>query len=98
MVSMNRIGSYWTPRSPWLYDLGLRNGRGSEGLAIAGQASFEACSNEVTLANQAAGTNLWLDTGAKLWRLVDQSMNNTIVTLMRRAAKNIVFAISCGAP
>ncbi len=45
-------------------------------------------------AGLAAGTDLWLNTDTELWKLSKDDMNDTVVTNMQRAAKNIVFAVS----
>ena len=94
MVSMNRIGSRWTGAHYGLMTEALRNEWGFEGLAITDQASFEVFAYEDLRAGLAAGTDLWLNTDTELWKLSDTDMNDTIITHMQRAAKNIVFAIS----
>lgn len=94
MVSMNRIGSSWTGSHYGLMTETLRNEWGFEGVAITDQASFEVFAYEDLRAGLAAGTDLWLNTDTELWKLSDADMNDTIVTMMQRAAKNIVFAIS----
>ncbi len=94
MVSMNRIGSKWTGAHYGLMTETLRNEWGFEGLAITDQASFEVFAYEDLRAGLAAGTDLWLNTDTELWKLSDADMNDTIVTSMQRAAKNIVFAIT----
>ena len=94
MVSMNRIGSRWTGAHYGLMTETLRNEWGFEGLAITDQASFEVFAYEDLRAGLAAGTDLWLNTDTELWKLSDTDMNDTIITHMQRAAKNIVFAIS----
>ena len=94
MVSMNRIGSRWTGAHYGLMTEALRNEWGFEGLAITDQASFEVFAYEDLRAGLVAGTDLWLNTDTELWKLSDTDMNDTIITHMQRAAKNIVFAIS----
>ena len=94
MVSMNRIGSRWTGAHYGLMTEALRNEWGFEGLAITDQASFEVFAYEDMRAGLEAGTDLWLNTDTELWKLSDADMNDTIVTSMQRAAKNIVFAVS----
>lgn len=94
MVSMNRIGNKWTGAHYGLMTETLRNEWGFEGVAITDQASFDVFAYEDLRAGLAAGTDLWLNTDTELWKLSKDDMNDTVVTNMQRAAKNIVFAVS----
>lgn len=94
MVGMNRVGSRWAGAHYGLMTETLRNEWGFEGLAITDQASFEVFAYEDLRAGLEAGTDLWLNSDSELWKLSDEDMNDTVVTYMQRAAKNIVFAIS----
>ena len=94
MVSMNRIGAYWSGAHYGLMTETLRNEWGFEGVAITDQASFSVFAYEDLRAGLAAGTDLWLNTDTELWKLSDAEMTDTVIASMQRAAKNIVFAIS----
>lgn len=94
MVGMNRVGSRWAGAHYGLMTETLRNEWGFEGLAITDQASFDVFAYEDLRAGLEAGTDMWLNTDSELWKLSDKDMNDTVVTSMQRAAKNIVFAIS----
>lgn len=94
MVGMNRVGTKWAGAHYGLMTEILRNEWGFEGVAITDQASFEVFAYEDLRAGLAAGTDLWLNTDSELWVLSDEDMNNTVITSMQRAAKNITFAIS----
>ena len=94
MASMNRIGTTWTGGHYGLMTEVLRNEWGFEGFVITDQASYSVFSYEDLQEGLAAGTNLWLNTDAELWKLDDSAMTNTIISLMQQSAKDIVFAIS----
>lgn len=94
MVSMNRIGARWSGAHRGLMTETLRNEWGFEGVAITDQASFEVFAYEDLRAGLEAGTDLWLNTDTELWKLSSDQMNDTVVSYMQRAAKNIVFAVS----
>jgi beta-glucosidase len=45
-------------------------------------------------AGLAAGTDLWLNTDADLWKLSDDQMTASVVADMRTAAHNIAYAVT----
>ncbi len=94
MASMNRIGNTWTGGHVGLMTNVLRNEWGFEGFVITDQASYSVFAYEDLREGLAAGTSIWLNSDAELWKLADSDMNNTVVTNMQKAAKDIVFAIS----
>ncbi len=94
MASMNRIGSTWTGGHEGLMTNVLRNEWGFEGFVITDQASYSVFAYEDLREGLAAGTSLWLNSDAELWKLADADMTNTVISNMQRAAKDIVFAIS----
>lgn len=94
MASMNRIGSTWTGGHKGLLTETLRNEWGFQGFVVTDQASYEVFSYEDLREGLEAGTDLWLNTDADLWKLSDEEMTDGVVANMQRAAKNIVFALS----
>ena len=94
MVSMNRIGSRWTGGHYGLMTATLRNEWGFQGMAVTDQASYEVFAYEDLREGLAAGTDLWLNTDATLWKLSDSEMTNEVVNDMQRAAKNVVYAVA----
>lgn len=94
MVSMNRIGSRWTGGHYGLMTAALRDEWGFKGMAVTDQASYAVFAYEDMREGLAAGTDLWLNTDATLWKLSDAEMTNEVVNDMQRAAKNVVYAIA----
>ncbi len=94
MASMNRIGNTWTGGHVGLMTNVLRNEWGYQGFVITDQASYSVFAYEDLREGLAAGTSMWLNSDAELWKLSNADMNNTVVTNMQRAVKDIVFAIS----
>lgn len=94
MVSMNRIGSRWTGGHYGLMTATLRDEWGFKGMAVTDQASYAVFAYEDMREGLAAGTDLWLNTDATLWKLSDAEMTNEVVNDMQRAAKNVVYAIA----
>ncbi|WP_053087107.1 glycoside hydrolase family 3 protein [Alloscardovia omnicolens] len=94
MASMNRIGARWTGGSKALMTNVLRGEWGFEGFVVTDQASYSVFAYEDLREGLEAGTDLWLNTDAKLWKLDQADMADGVVAHMQRAAKNISFAIS----
>ncbi|MDO4272078.1 MAG: glycoside hydrolase family 3 protein [Eubacteriales bacterium] len=94
MASMNRIGCRWTGGHYGLMTATLRDEWGFEGMVVTDQASFDVFAYEDMREGLEAGTDLWLNTDAELWKLSDSEMTPTVVSNMQKAAKNIVFAVS----
>lgn len=94
MASMNRIGSRWTGGHKGLMTSTLRDEWGFKGFVVTDQASYSVFSYEDLREGLEAGTDLWLNTDAELWKLSDADMTDGVVANMQRAAKNISYAIS----
>ena len=94
MASMNRIGNTWTGGHTGLMTNVLRNEWGYKGFVITDQASYSVFAYEDLREGLDAGTSIWLNSDAELWKLDNADMNNTVITNMQRAAKDIVYAIS----
>ncbi|SFG47033.1 beta-glucosidase [Lachnospiraceae bacterium C7] len=94
MASMNRIGNTWSGGHKGLMTNVLRKEWEFKGFVVTDQASYASFAYEDLREGMAAGTNLWLNSDAELWKLEDSDMNNTIITNMKNSAKNIVYAIS----
>ena len=93
MVSMNRIGARWTGGDPHLMTDVLRNEWGFHGLAITDQASFSVFAYEDMREGLAAGTDLWLNSDASLWKLTSAQTTPTVLDNEQRAAHDIAYAI-----
>jgi beta-glucosidase len=94
MVAMNRIGFRWVGGHAGLLTDTLRDEWGFEGVVITDQASFDVFVYEDMREGLEAGTDLWLNTNADLWKLSDAEMTPTVLNNMRKGSKNIVFAIA----
>lgn len=94
MVSMNRIGARWTGGDKGLMTNTLRDEWGFNGLAVTDQASYSVFAYEDMREGLEAGTDLWLNTDAKLWKVPDDQVNDGLTANRQRAAKHIVYAFS----
>jgi beta-glucosidase len=94
MAGMNRIGAVWSGADAGLMTATLREEWGFDGVVVTDQASFDVFAYEDLRAGLAAGTDLWLNTDAELWKLSDEEMTPTVVANMQRAAHNIAFAVT----
>jgi len=94
MASMNRIGTRWTGGHYGLMTATLRDEWGFEGMVVTDQASYSVFAYEDLREGLAAGTDIWLNTDAKLWALTDNQMTPTVVSNMQKAAKNVVYAVA----
>lgn len=95
MASMNRIGSRWTGGHKGLMTNTLRGEWGFNGFVVTDQASYSVFAYEDLREGLEAGTDLWLNTDAGLWKLPDDDMTDGVIANMQRAAHNISYAISC---
>ncbi|MDR2373207.1 MAG: glycoside hydrolase family 3 C-terminal domain-containing protein, partial [Bifidobacteriaceae bacterium] len=93
MAAMNRIGPLWVGAHPGLMTGTLRGEWGFTGVVITDQASFSVFSYEDMRMGLAAGTDLWLNTDAELWKLSDADMTATVQANIRRAAHNTAYAV-----
>ena len=94
MASMNRIGSRWTGGHKGLITNTLRGEWGFNGFVVTDQASYSVFAYEDLREGLEAGTDLWLNTDAGLWKLPDDDMTDGVIANMQRAAHNISYAIS----
>lgn len=94
MASMNRIGSRWTDGHKGLMTNTLRGEWGFNGFVVTDQASYSVFAYEDLREGLEAGTDLWLNTDAGLWKLPDDDMTDGVIANMQRAAHNISYAIS----
>ena len=94
MASMNRIGSRWTGGHKGLMTSTLRDEWGFKGFVVTDQASYNVFAYEDMREGLEAGTDLWLNTDAQLWKLSNADMTDGVVANMQRAAKHISYAIS----
>jgi beta-glucosidase len=94
MASMNRLGATWSGAHAGLMTGALRDEWGFEGVVVTDQASFDVFAYEDLRAGLDAGTDLWLNTDATLWKLTDDQMTPSVVADMRRAAHNIGYAVT----
>ena len=94
MAAMNRIGARWAGAHKGLMTDVLRNEWGFEGMVITDQASVSAMFYQDMISGLWAGTDLWLNTNSAYWSLDDYSDNATVMANVKRAAKNIVYAIT----
>lgn len=94
MASMNRIGTRWTGADAGLMTATLRDEWGFDGVVVTDQASFDVFAYEDLRAGLAAGTDLWLNTDASLWKLSDAETTPAVLSDMQRAAHNIAYAVT----
>jgi beta-glucosidase len=94
MASMNRLGATWSGAHAGLMTATLRDEWGFHGVVVTDQASFSVFAYEDLRAGLAAGTDLWLNTDADLWKLSDDQMTASVVADMRTAAHNIAYAVT----
>lgn len=94
MASMNRIGARWTGGHKGLMTDTLRGEWGFNGFVVTDQASYSVFSYEDLREGLEAGTDLWLNTDAELWKLDDADMTDGVIANMQRSAKNISYALS----
>jgi beta-glucosidase len=94
MAGMNRIGAVWSGADAGLMTATLRDEWGFQGIVVTDQASFDVFAYEDLRAGLAAGTDLWLNTDADLWKLSDDEMTPSVVANMQRASHNIAYAVA----
>lgn len=94
MASMNRVGARWTGGNKALMTNVLRGEWGFEGFVVTDQASFSAFAYEDLREGLEAGTDLWLNSDASLWKLSQSDMTEDVIANMQKAAKHISFAVS----
>ncbi|GAA3667584.1 glycoside hydrolase family 3 protein [Microbacterium marinilacus] len=93
MASMNRLGPLWTGAHPGLVTETLRGEWGFQGVVETDQASFDVFVYEDLRQGLAAGTDLWLNTDAALWKLPDDQVTPAVQADIVRAAHNVAYAV-----
>lgn len=93
MASMNRIGARWSGGHKGLMTETLRNEWGFKGLVITDQASFPIFAYQDILEGQEAGTNLWLNTDANLWKFTKDQLTPATVSNIRESTHAILYTI-----
>lgn len=94
MAAMNRIGATWVGAHKGLMTEILRNEWGFEGMVITDQASVPAMLYQDIVSGLDAGCDLWLNTNASLWLIDEYKTNATVMSNVKRATKNIIYAVS----
>lgn len=94
MAAMNRIGGTWVGAHAGLMTDTLRDEWGFAGVVVTDQASFSVFAYEDLRAGLSAGTDLWLNTDAALWKLSDDQMTPSVIASMHRATHNIAYAVT----
>lgn len=94
MASMNRLGARWSGGHYGLMTSTLREEWGFNGFVVTDQASFNVFAYEDLREGLLAGTDLWLNTDAELWKLSSEEMTPTVILNMQNAAKHIAYAVS----
>ena len=94
MAAMNRIGATWVGAHTGLMTEILRKEWGFQGMVITDQASVPFMLYQDHISGLAAGCDLWLNTNASLWPMEEYEGNATVMANTRRAAKNIIYAVS----
>ncbi len=94
MAAMNRIGARWAGAHKGLMTDVLRGEWGFEGMVITDQASVSAMFYQDMISGLWAGTDLWLNTNSSFWKLDEYKDNPTVMANVKRAAKNVVYAIT----
>lgn len=93
MASMNRVGTTWSGAYYGLMTETLRNEWGFEGLVATDQASFPVFGYQDIIAGLDAGTNLWLNTDAELWKISDEELTPNVVSNLKSSAHSILYTI-----
>lgn len=93
MASMNRIGPRWVGGHEGLMTTTLREEWGFNGVVETDQASFQNFAYEDLREGLSAGTDLWLNTDAALWKLSNDQMTASVQRDIVTAAHNIAYAI-----
>lgn len=94
MASMNRIGARWSGGHAGLMTSALRDEWGFQGFVVTDQASFDVFAYEDLREGLEAGTDLWLNTDASLWKLSDAEMTPAVISNMQKASKHIAYAVA----
>ncbi len=94
MASMNRLGARWSGGHYGLMTSTLREEWGFKGFVVTDQASFDVFAYEDLREGLEAGTDLWLNTDAGLWKLSDAEMTPTVIGNMQKASGHIAYAVA----
>ncbi|MCY8077518.1 hypothetical protein MOB92_21450, partial [Bacillus haynesii] len=71
----------------------LRNEWGFKGTVITDQASLSLFAYQDLREGIEAGTNLWLNTDANLWKLSNDQLTPTVVNNLRESVHNILYSV-----
>ncbi|MCY8342153.1 glycoside hydrolase family 3 C-terminal domain-containing protein [Bacillus haynesii] len=93
MAAMNRIGARWAGGHKGLMTETLRNEWGFKGTVITDQASLSLFAYQDLREGIEAGTNLWLNTDANLWKLSNDQLTPTVVNNLRESVHNILYSV-----
>lgn len=94
MAGMNRIGARWVGAHKGIMTDVLRGEWGFEGMVITDQASVRSMLYQDMISGLWAGTDLWLNTDGSLWSLDEWKDNATVMSNVRRAASNVIYAVT----
>ena len=96
MTSMNRVGPRWSGGHKGLMTTTLREEWGFKGIAVTDQASYASFAYCDIREGLEAGTDMWLNTDSTLWndQLSGYAENALLLSELRRASKNILYAVS----
>ncbi len=94
MAAMNRVGAKWVGHSYELMSEILRGEWNFEGMVITDQASFFTSYIGDFRPTLLAGVDLMLSTKSDLWQIEGYENSAMYVTALRRASKNILYAVA----
>ncbi|WP_161978715.1 glycoside hydrolase family 3 N-terminal domain-containing protein [Streptococcus sp. S784/96/1] len=93
MTAMNRLGTTWAGADKGLMTTTLKNEWGFKGIVSTDQASFDNFAYADLREGLAAGTNLWLNTNANLWKLEESEYTPAVVKQLRESSHAILYTI-----
>ncbi len=93
MTAMNRLGTTWAGADKGLMTTTLKNEWGFKGIVSTDQASFDNFDYADLREGLAAGTNLWLNTNANLWKLEESEYTPAVVKQLRESSHAILYTI-----
>lgn len=94
MTNNGNVGMTWCGRSENLMTNVLRNEWGFVGFVISDQCTANRSERLDNWDGMAAGTDLWLNAAAGTWVIDGYASNPTVMTLLRRSCKNILYTVA----
>lgn len=94
MAAMNRVGAKWVGHSKELMTDILRGEWNFEGMVITDQASFYTNYIDDLRPTLMAGVDLMLNTNGELWQIDGYEDSAMYCSALRRATKNILYAVA----